>query len=247
VLALPLGNTGELPLGRLPVPASRECYLDLTGRRGRLPSIPTGETVRRTHLLIPLVAVLGFLPGCRSVGDYVWVDSLPPSRRAVESDYVISSGDVISVRVWGQEGMSARARVRSDGKISLPFLNDVEAAGVTPTVLAKRLQTRLKEFLANPVVTISLEERKPLSVPVLGEVTRKGTYDLEPGSGILQALAAAGGLTEFASRDRIFVIRPNAAPSGAAAMRIRFDYESLVRTGRGSAFQLQAGDVIVVE
>jgi len=204
--------------------------------------------VRRTHLLVPLVAVLGFLPACKSVGDYVWVDSLPTARRPVETDYVISPGDVISVRVWSQDGMSARARVRSDGKISLPLLNDVEAAGVTPTALAKRLQTRLKEFLANPVVTVSLEERKLLAVPVLGEVTRKGTYELEPGSGILQALAAAGGLTEFASRDRIFVIRPNATPNGAAAMRIRFDYVNLIRTiGRGSAFQLQAGDVIVVE
>jgi polysaccharide export outer membrane protein len=195
-----------------------------------------------------LVAVLGSLPACKSVGEYVWVDDLPPSPRQVESEYVISSGDIISVRVWGQEAMSARTRVRTDGKISLPFLNDVEAVGVSPTVLAKRLQARLKEFLANPVVTVSLEERKLLPVPVLGEVTRKGTYDLEPGSGVLQALAAAGGMTEYASRNRIFVIRPNTAVEGAPAMRIRFDYDQLTRaTGRGPGFRLQPGDVVVVE
>jgi polysaccharide export outer membrane protein len=204
--------------------------------------------VRRIPLLFLLVAALGSLTACKSVGEYVWVDDLPPSPRQVESEYVISSGDVISVRVWGQEAMSARARVRTDGKISLPFLNDVEAAGVSPTVLAKRLQARLKEFLANPVVTVSLEERKLLPVPVLGEVTRKGTYDLEPGSGVLQALAAAGGMTEYASRSRIFVIRPNTAVEGAPAMRIRFDYEQLTRaTGRGPGFRLQPGDVVVVE
>lgn len=204
--------------------------------------------MRRIPLLFLLVAALGSLTACKSVGEYVWVDDLPPSPRQVESEYVISSGDVISVRVWGQEAMSARARVRTDGKISLPFLNDVEAAGVSPTVLAKRLQARLKEFLANPVVTVSLEERKLLPVPVLGEVTRKGTYDLEPGSGVLQALAAAGGMTEYASRSRIFVIRPNTAVEGAPAMRIRFDYEQLTRaTGRGPGFRLQPGDVVVVE
>ena len=195
-----------------------------------------------------LVAVLGSLPACKSVGEYVWVDDLPPTPRQVESEYVISPGDIISVRVWGQEAMSARTRVRTDGKISLPFLNDVEAVGVSPTVLAKRLQARLKEFLANPVVTVSLEERKLLPVPVLGEVTRKGTYDLEPGSGVLQALAAAGGMTEYASRNRIFVIRPNTAVEGAPAMRIRFDYDQLTRaTGRGPGFRLQPGDVVVVE
>jgi polysaccharide export outer membrane protein len=203
--------------------------------------------VRRTLLLV-LVAALGTLPSCKSVGDYVWVDDLPPSPRQVETEYLIASGDIISVRVWGQEAMSARTRVRTDGKISLPFLNDVEAAGVSPTVLAKRLQARLKEFLANPVVTVSLEERRLMSVPVLGEVTKKGTYDLEPGSGVLQALAAAGGMTDFASRDRIFVIRPSSTAEGAPAMRIRFDYGQLTQaTGRGPAFRLQPGDVIVVE
>jgi polysaccharide export outer membrane protein len=205
--------------------------------------------LRRTPFPVLLAAAtLAALPACKSVGEYVWVDDLPPTPRQVESEYVISTGDVISVRVWGQEAMSARARVRTDGKISLPFLNDVDAAGVPPTVLAKRLQARLKEFIVNPVVTVSLEERKLLPIPVLGEVTRKGTYDLEPGSGVLQALAAAGGMTEYASRTRIFVIRPNADVEGAPAMRIRFDYDQLTRaTGRGPAFRLQPGDVVVVE
>ena len=204
--------------------------------------------MRRIHFLVQLVALLGFIPACKSVGAYVWVDDFPPAPHQTEGEYIISPGDVISVRIWGQEAMSARNRVRSDGKISLPFLNDVEVAGMSPPVLSKRLQTRLKEFLTNPIVTVSLEERKPLSVPILGEVSRKGTYDLEPGSGILQALAAAGGLTDLASTDRIFVIRSNVGVEGAPPVRIRFDYERLIRsTGRGPAFRLQAGDVIVVE
>jgi len=196
-----------------------------------------------------VLSVLATLPGCKSVGEYVWVDDLPPAPKQVETDYVIAVGDVISVRVWNQEAMSSpRTRVRSDGKISLPFLNDVEAAGVAPTVLAKRLQARLKEFIVNPVVTVALEDRRLLSVPVLGEVTRKGTYELDSSAGVLQALAAAGGMTEYAHPDRIFVLRPNASVENAPALRIRFDYDALTRaSGRGPAFRLQAGDVVVVE
>jgi polysaccharide export outer membrane protein len=204
--------------------------------------------VRNVNALVLLIAVIGTSSACKSVGEYVWVDDIPPTPRPVEHDYIISKGDLISVRVWGQETMSARTRVRADGKISLPFLNDVDAAGVPPTFLARQLEVALKGFLANPIVTVSLEERRLLSVPVLGEVVRKGTYDLEPGANVLQALAAAGGLGEFASHDRVFVLRPSAAGDSSPASRIRFDYDLLTRgTGRGPAFRLQAGDMVVVE
>ena len=193
-----------------------------------------------------LLAVV--VSACKSVGDYVWADDVPQAPVPTEKEYVIAIGDTISVRVWNQEGLSTRARVRSDGKISLPFLNDVEAAGVTPNVLAKRLQARLKEFIVNPVVTISLEERKAAQVSVVGEVLRAGSYDLQPGAGVLQALAAAGGMNEFASRDRIFVIRQNPNEEGSAPLRIRFTYESLTQIkGRAATFRLQPGDVVVVE
>ncbi|HVP69299.1 MAG TPA: polysaccharide biosynthesis/export family protein, partial [Anaeromyxobacteraceae bacterium] len=160
---------------------------------------------------------------------------------------VIQPGDTISVRVWNQEGMSAKARVRQDGKISLPFLNDVEAAGIPPNVLARRLQARLKDFIVNPVVTISLEELKPIQVSVLGEVSRAGIFQLEPGAGILQALATAGGMNEFASKDSIYVIRQTQGEAGPP-LRIRFTYESLTQVrGRAATFRLQGGDVVVVE
>ncbi len=185
------------------------------------------------------------LAGClHSNGSFVWVDDFKGAR-AAPTGYVIEPGDVLNVRVFQQENMSARARVRSDGKVSLPFLNDVTAAGFTPVVLAQQLQVRLKDFINTPVVTISLEEPKVMPISILGEVSKPGVYNLEPGSGVLQALASAGGFTEFARKDSIFVLRKGVKVSPT---RIRFTYDALSRAeGQAPSFTLENRDVIVVE
>src|SRR5512140_2351272 len=97
------------------------------------------------------------LAACATEGKFVWVQDYKSPAAAAEG-YVIGPGDLLDVRVFQQEGMSAKVRVRPDGKVSLPFLNDVEAAGYAPAVLAAQLQTRLKDFINTPVVTVSLEE-----------------------------------------------------------------------------------------
>lgn len=195
---------------------------------------------------LQVIALLA-LAACKSVGAYVWVDSLPLSPKSVETDYVIGTGDVLSIRVWNQDAISEKVRVRPDGKISLPLVNDVEAAGSTPLILSKRLQVRLKDFVVNPLVTVVLEERRGIQVFVLGEVTKQGSYELERSSGLLQALAAAGGMTENAHGDRIFVNRASGSGEGKP-LRIRFDYDALTRaTGRAATFRLEQGDVVVVE
>jgi polysaccharide biosynthesis/export protein len=187
------------------------------------------------------------LAGCRhDTGVFTWVDDYADGAGVVTNEYVIHEGDVVNVRVFGQDNMSAKSRVRGDGKISMPFLNDVTAAGFTPVVLSAQLQTRLKDFINNPVVTISLEEVRAVNVSVLGEVLRPGIYNLDPTStGVLQAIASAGGFTNFASRD-LFVLR-NAATADKP-VRIRFDYDQLLRAqGKGAGFRLKPGDVLVVE
>ena len=190
-----------------------------------------------------LGCLLWALTGCPRPGTFVWVDSYLGPKPSKE--YVIVPGDTLNVRVFQQENMSARVKVRADGKVSLPFLNDVLAAGFTPMVLAAQLLLRLKDFINNPVVTISLEELKPLQVSVIGEVPRPGIYSLEPGSGVLQALATAGGFTEFAHKDMLFVLRQT---PGATPTRIRFTYEALSRAqGAAPTFTLLLNDVVVVE
>lgn len=187
-------------------------------------------------------AVAGAL-SCAAVGPYVWLDDYKPAVSADGDGYRIASGDLIQVRVYNQEGMSARERVRQDGKVSLPFLRDVQAAGFTPSALAEQLQSRLKDYINVPVVNVVIEEVHQLAVPVLGEVTRPGKYSLERGAGILEALAAAGGLNDFAHRDRIFVLRRQ-----PKLVRIRTTYEALSHgNGLAGDFRLVPGDAVVVE
>jgi polysaccharide export outer membrane protein len=186
----------------------------------------------------------GLAAACAQVGPYVWIDDYsPPAEHDRAEDYRIAPGDLLSVTVYRQEGVSVRERVRQDGKVSIPLLRDVQAAGFTPSVLAQRIQTALKDFINVPVVTVAVVETHPLTVPVLGEVGHPGQYTLEKGAGVLDALAAAGGFTEFAHRDRIFVLRRQPVP-----VRIRATFEDLSRgQGRAVAFRLQPGDAVVVE
>jgi polysaccharide export outer membrane protein len=147
------------------------------------------------------------------------------------------------VVVYRQEGMTSRERVREDGKVSLPLIRDVQAAGLTTSELSEQIQNRLKDYINVPAVTVAVVETRPLVVPVLGEVAHPGQYTMEKGAGVLDALAAAGGFTEFAHRDRIFVLRRQ-----PKLTRIRTTFEALSRgQGRAGALRLQAGDVVVVE
>src|SRR5260370_6064152 len=134
-------------------------------------------------------------------------------------------------------------RVREEGKVALPLLHDVQAAGLSPRTLAEQIQARLKEYINVPRVTVAVEETHPMTVPVLGEVAHPGQYPLERGAGVLEALAAGGGLTEFAHRDRIFVLRRHPAP-----VRIRSTFEALSRgQGRAAAVRLAGRDPVVLD
>lgn len=194
---------------------------------------------------ITLLALAATATGClHDSGRYVSIDDY--QEPANEPEYVIKVGDMLNVRVFQQENMSARSRVRADGRISLPFLNDVLAAGLTPPVLASQLQTRLKDFLSNPVVTVSLEEVRQLAVPVIGEVVRPGTYPVEHGAGVLTALASAGGFTPYARKD-VYVLRSSGKPQ-EPQVRLRFDWPALFKAeGKGTLFVLRPGDVVLVE
>lgn len=181
------------------------------------------------------------LAGCADLGKYVWVQDFKPPA-APRKDFVITPGDTVQMRMFGQDQFNTRAKVRADGRISLPLLNDVEAAGYTPAALGQQLETRYKDFVKVPTVTISVEEAGLLAVPVAGEVAHQGIVTAERGAALLQVLLLAGGLNDFAHRDRIFVLRPGPTP-----LRIRFDWESLLHDGPGAHFELYAGDTVVVE
>lgn len=194
-----------------------------------------------TRALLPVL-----LLSCAAVGPFVWMDDYTPPADPADAGkgYLITAGDLIAVSVYGQDSLSSRERVRRDGMISLPLVRDIRATGLTPNQLADEIQARLKDFINKPpVVSVAIAEASHLSIPVLGEVTHPGQYALENGAGVLEALAAAGGLNDAASRDRIFVLRRE--PS---FVRIRCSYDALSRgQGRAATFRLRHGDTIVVD
>lgn len=191
-----------------------------------------------------LAAVLSSLVfACSATGPYVWADQVnSPAGTAAEG--TIQDGDAINIKVFNQEAFSGVQKVRSDGKIALPVIGDVMARGKRPAQLATELQERLKTVFKEPSVTVTLEggEAGGMKVAVLGEVKNPQVVPLEHGANVLTAIAAGGGLSDFADSDRIFVIRRS------LPQRVRFRYQDL-RAGepRSLAFSLQAGDVVVVE
>lgn len=188
------------------------------------------------------VATFLFLLACASGAPYVWVDKLPPAAMEPES-YRIQPQDTISVQVWNQQKLSGDVKVRPDGQVTLPLMGDVAVAGLTPAGAASQIEHRLDGLVVEPKVTVSVKDGQPAAFSIVGEVKSPGSFPLHAGMGLLQALAMAGGLNEFANANRIFVIRKD-----TGMQRIRFSYSKLAHAeGRGVLFQLRDGDIIVVE
>jgi polysaccharide biosynthesis/export protein len=157
-------------------------------------------------------------------------------------DYVIGADDVLAVVFWKEpEISSAGLRVRPDGKISLPLLGDVTAAGLAPDELKQQLETIAKPFFADPAAAVMVSEINSRKVFITGEVGHPGGFRLNGPMSVLQALALAGGLTEFANKNRVDIISSNDAQSA----RRRFSYKAIVK-GKAPDVPLKPGDTVVV-
>ncbi len=157
--------------------------------------------------------------------------------------YVIGPEDVLNVNVWKEAEVSGSVPVRPDGKISMPLLNDVQAAGLTPTQLAADITEKLKKYLEQPRVTVVVSAINSRRVYILGQVARPGAFPLLPGMTVLQALSSAGGLAEFAHSKDIYVLRTEAGKQ----QKMPFNYKAVLK-GQNSEqnIALKAGDTIVV-
>lgn len=159
-------------------------------------------------------------------------------------EYRIGPGDVLDVFVWRNEELSRQVPVRPDGLISLPLVGEIRAAGMSAESLQAELAVLLSDYVQQPTVTVTVAEIKSLVVYVIGNVNSPGTVTMDRNLTVLQAIAMAGGLNEFAGRNDIVVMRTDAAGN---QRRLAFRYGDVV-AGKdlGTNLLLQAGDVIYV-
>jgi len=157
-------------------------------------------------------------------------------------DYVIGADDMLHISVWKEPDLTESLPVRPDGKISMPLLNDVTAAGLTPTQLADSITTKLKKYMSDPRVTVVVTAMNSQRIYVMGEVTHTGSMALQPNMTVLQALASAG-FTQFANTKGIYVLRME----NGKQQKIPVNYRALIK---GEAIDqnllLKPGDTVVV-
>jgi len=169
-----------------------------------------------------------------------------PSARSGEpgGEYKIGSGDVLEIVTWKEPDFSRdQVLVRTDGFISFPLLNDVQAAGLTPTALKISLESGLKSYVSNPEVTITIVTSGSQRIYILGEVVNTGEYPLAKHLTVLQAFALAGGFTEWASKDEIILMRKEDGKD----ITIRVDYKDIVKGENiEQNVELRANDTIIV-
>jgi polysaccharide export outer membrane protein len=160
-----------------------------------------------------------------------------------EAEYKIGPQDVVRIDVWKEPDISRTIPVRPDGKISLPLLNDVQAAGLTSLQLANAIHDGLMKYLTSPQVTVTVTEINSRRVYVTGEVNRAGSMPLLPNMTALQALSGAGGFTQFAKIKGIYVLRTE----GGRQVKYPFNYKEVVKGNHPEQnIPLLSGDVIVV-
>ncbi len=168
----------------------------------------------------------------------------PASPKAHDDSFVIGNDDVLAINVWKEPDITRSIPVRSDGKISLPLVGEVQAAGRTPLKLEQEIASRLKNYIAEPEVTVIVQQINSQKINILGMVNKPGSYLLTNSATVLDAIALAGGFRDFAKQAKVYVLRQSADGNQT---RIPFNYKEVVK-GQNPAqnIKLQPRDTIVV-
>jgi len=196
--------------------------------------------MKATMLSLALVATLPITPAIAQ-SSLPSVASSRPTVAANATDYKLVVGDKLRVEVYRDPQMSQSLQIRPDGKITLPLVGDVAAAGKTPAALRDTLATSLKEFITNPVVTVIVVEAQPQTVSVIGEVNAPGTHPIKADTTVIEALALAGGFKDFANTKNIIIQRTTSTGMKA----LKFNYKDAIRS-EGKPMCVEPGDVIIV-
>jgi polysaccharide biosynthesis/export protein len=161
-----------------------------------------------------------------------------------EASFVIGNDDLLAINVWKEPDISRSIPVRSDGRISLPLVGEVQATGRTPLQLEEDIASRLRNYIAEPEVTVMVQEIRSQKFNILGQVTKPGSYSLELVTTVLDAIAAAGGFKDFANVKGIYILRQD---SGGGESRIAFNYKQVIKGKNPQQnLKLEPRDTIVV-
>jgi polysaccharide export outer membrane protein len=205
---------------------------------------------------LAMLAVCAFLSGAvraQTVGGPEANHTNPSARTASVADvsaakphddsFVIGNDDVLAINVWKEPDISRSIPVRSDGKISLPLVGEVQAAGLTPLNLETDIASKLKNFISEPEVTVMVQQVNSQKFNILGQVARPGTYVIANSPTVIDAIALAGGFRDFAKQKSIYVLRQGVSQES----RIPFNYKE-VSQGKNMTqnIKLQPGDTIIV-
>jgi len=171
------------------------------------------------------------------------VEAPAPKAATDDPDYEIGPGDMLNISVWREPDVSGVVPVRPDGKISLPLMGDVSAAGSTPVKLAATITERLRQYLTDPHVTVIVTATNSRRIYVMGEVVRPGAIPMLPNMTVLQALSTAGGFSQFANVKKMYLLRLE----NGKQIKIPVNYKAAI-SGQAPEQNapLKAGDTIVV-
>jgi polysaccharide export outer membrane protein len=168
------------------------------------------------------------------------------SKAAVAADsdsYIIGPEDVLYIYVWKEENLSRSVPVRMDGMISIPLVDDIKAAGMTPLQLKEVLLTKLREFVETPDVTIIVTEANSYRVYVQGEVKTPGVFKLRSETTLVQLIVMAGGFTDWANQKKITIMRKE----GGKDSRIMVNYKKIIEGDEGAKdITLKSGDIVII-
>jgi polysaccharide biosynthesis/export protein len=168
----------------------------------------------------------------------------PVGNKADDNSFVIGNDDILAVSVWKEADLSRSIQVRSDGKISLPLVGEVQASGRTPLELEQDIVVKLRNFIAKPEVTVMVQQINSKKFNILGQVNRPGSYSLALAPTVMDAIATAGGLRDFAKQKSIYVLRTN---PGGGESRIPFNYKDFIKGKHlDQNIKLEPHDTVVV-
>jgi polysaccharide export outer membrane protein len=172
------------------------------------------------------------------------VGAQTPEKGRSDESYVIGADDILSINVWKEPDVTRSVTVRSDGKISLPLVGELQAGSQTPRQLEQEITSRLQSYISEPEVTVIVTESKSQRINILGMVARPGAYMLTGSATVLDAIALAGGFKDFAKKKSVYVLR--AGPDGAQK-RIPFNYNEVIKGIHPEQnIKLMARDTVVV-